>query len=91
MNKSDGVRSVVCRDKLAETTGRYVEKGAPLYVKGRLHYRSYRDSADQECCVVEVVAGDLQFLGRRGDRLAPASIPATRRGASRVRTGSTAS
>lgn len=68
--------SVVCWDKLAETTAQYVKKGDPLYVEGRLRYRSYQDGEGQERGVVEVVAGDVQFLGRRGDRPAPDAPPA---------------
>ena len=63
--------SVVCWEGLAETTSRYVKKGDPLYVEGRLQYRAYQDAEGQERGVVEVVASDVQFLGRRGDRPAP--------------------
>jgi single-strand DNA-binding protein len=31
--------TIVCWDKLAETTAEYVKKGDPLYVEGRLQYR----------------------------------------------------
>ena len=34
--------TVVCWDRLAETTAEYVKKGDPLYVEGRLQYRAYR-------------------------------------------------
>ena len=57
--------SVVCWDQLAETTATYVKKGDPLYVEGRLQYRSYQDEEGQARGVVEVVASDVQFLGRR--------------------------
>ena len=66
--------SVVCWDRLAETTAEYVKKGAPLYVEGRLQYRSFQDEEGKERGVCEVVADDVQFLGRRGDgRSAPES------------------
>ena len=57
--------SVVCWEKLAETTAAFVKKGDPLYVEGRLQYRSFQDADGQERGVVEVVAADVQFLGRR--------------------------
>ncbi len=60
--------SVVCWESLAETTSKYVKKGAPLYVEGRLQYRSYQDEEGKERGVAEVVASDVQFLGRRSDR-----------------------
>src|SRR5829696_9710818 len=59
--------SIVCWDGLAETTSKYVKTGDPLYVEGRLQYRSYQDSDGAERGVVEVVAADVQFLGRRPD------------------------
>jgi single-strand DNA-binding protein len=57
--------TVVCWDRLAETTAEYVKKGDPLYVEGRLQYRSYQDEEGKERGVAEVVADDVQFLGRR--------------------------
>jgi single-strand DNA-binding protein len=57
--------SVVCWDRLAETTAAYVKKGDPLYVEGRLQYRSYQDEEGKGRGVAEVVAADVQFLGRR--------------------------
>jgi single-strand DNA-binding protein len=57
--------TVVCWDRLAETTAEYVKKGDPLYVEGRLQYRSYQDEEGKERGACEVVADDVQFLGRR--------------------------
>src|SRR5215210_1618617 len=62
--------SIVCWDTLAETTSRYVKKGDPLYVEGRLAYRTYTDSDGQSRGAVEIVAGDLQFLSGRKDAAA---------------------
>jgi single-strand DNA-binding protein len=64
--------SVVCWDRLAETTAEYVKKGDPLYVEGRLQYRAYQDEEGKERGVAEIVADDVQFLssrstGSRGD------------------------
>ena len=82
--------AVVCWDTLAETTTTYVKKGDPLYVEGRLQYRSYQDEEGKERGVVEIVAADVQFLGRRatgpndpvpapagcrGDELEPDDVP----------------
>lgn len=57
--------AVVCWDRLAETTAEYVKKGDPLYVEGRIQYRAYQDAEGRERGVVEIVADDVQFLGRR--------------------------
>src|SRR5215217_2833667 len=59
--------SIVCWEGLAETTSKYVKKGDPLYIEGRLQYRSYQDSDGAERGVVEIVASDVQFLSRRKD------------------------
>ena len=57
--------TVVCWDQLAKTTATYVKKGDLLYVEGRLQYRSFQDKEGKERGVAEVVAGNVQFLGRR--------------------------
>lgn len=62
--------TIVCWDRLAETTAEYVKKGKPLYVEGRLEYRSYEDEEGKERGVCEIVASDVQFLGRLPSRSA---------------------
>src|SRR5215204_5825947 len=59
--------TVVCWDRLAETTAEYVKKGDPLYVEGRPQYRSYQDEEGKERGVAEIVADDVQFLSRRSN------------------------
>ena len=58
---------IVCWDSLAETASRYVKKGDPLYVEGRLAYRTYTASDGQIRGAVEIVASDVQFLSGRKD------------------------
>jgi len=67
--ESSQFHTVICWDKLAETTSRYVKKGEPLYVEGRLEYRSFQDEEGKDRGVVEIVASDVQFLGRRRDKV----------------------
>ena len=57
--------TVVCWDKLGETVGRYVNKGDPLYVEGRLQYRVFQDEEGRDRGIAEIVASDVQFLSRR--------------------------
>lgn len=57
--------TVICWDQLAETTGTYVKKGDPLYVEGRLEYRSFQDEEGKERGVCEIIASDVGFLSRR--------------------------
>jgi single-strand DNA-binding protein len=69
--------TVVCWEGLAETTSRYVKKGDPLYVEGRIQYRSFQDDEGKERGVVEIVASDVQFLGRRQDASLDETPPMT--------------
>lgn len=67
--------TVVCWEGLGETVARYVRKGDPLYVEGRLQYRTYQDAEGQERGVVEIVAADVQFLGKRAAAAPDADSP----------------
>jgi single-strand DNA-binding protein len=67
--------TVVCWDKLAETTSTYVTKGKPLYIEGRLDYREYTDSEGQTRRTTEIVASEVQFLGDRGATTVPDTAP----------------
>ncbi len=57
--------TIVCWESLAETTSTYVKKGDPIYVEGRLEYRSFQDEEGKPRGVCEIVASDVQFLGQR--------------------------
>src|SRR5215211_4347202 len=64
-NEETQFHAIVCWEGLAETTSTYVKKGDPLYVEGRLQYRTFQDEEGNERGIVEVVASDVQFLSRR--------------------------
>ncbi len=49
-----------------------MKKGDPLYVEGRLAYRTYTDSDGQARGTVEIVASEVQFLSGRKDAKADA-------------------
>jgi single-strand DNA-binding protein len=52
--------SVVCWDRLAETTAEYVKKGDPLYVEGRLPSHSFQGEEGKEPGACETVADAVQ-------------------------------
>jgi len=52
-------------ERLAEIAGEYVKKGRPIYVEGRLKYGKYTDQSGVERNTVDIVASELQLLGRR--------------------------
>jgi len=68
--------TVVCWEGLAETTSTYVKKGDPLYVEGRLQYRTFQDEEGKERGVAEIVARDVQFLRSRKAASAGEATPA---------------
>jgi single-strand DNA-binding protein len=56
---------VVFYGKSAETVQKFVKKGDPLYVEGRLDNRTWEDDKNQKHYVTEVIGHELQLLGRK--------------------------
>ncbi len=52
-------------DRLAEIVGEYVKKGQPIYVEGRIKYGKYTDQAGVEKNTVDIIATEMQLLGKR--------------------------
>jgi single-strand DNA-binding protein len=52
-------------DRLAEIAGEYVKKGQPIYVEGRLKYGKYTDKDGVEKNTVDIIATEMQLLGKR--------------------------
>ena len=59
-------------DRLAEIAGEYVKKGQPIYVEGRLKYGKYTDQAGVEKNTVDIIATEMQLLGKREGMGGPA-------------------
>jgi len=59
--------NVVVWRGLAKVVESYVKKGTQVYIEGKLRTRSYDDKDGNKRYVTEVVADNLQLLGRRGD------------------------
>lgn len=63
---------------LADTVEKYVRKGTQIYVEGRIQTRNYEDKTGNKRYVTEIVADNIQLLGRRQDAdgtAVPASGP----------------
>lgn len=58
---------IVAWDKLAEVMGEWLKKGSFIYIEGRLQTRSYEDTNGVKRYITEVVATDLEMLGRKGE------------------------
>ena len=50
--------------KPAEIAGQYLKKGSQVYIEGKLQTRKWQDKTGQDRYTTEVVATDLQMLGR---------------------------
>ena len=52
---------------LADFAERYIRKGSQIFVEGKIRTRSWDDKEGQKRYTTEVVADNLQLLGRRED------------------------
>lgn len=53
---------------LAEIAQRFVKKGTPLYIEGRISTRSFDDRDGNKRYITEIVASNMILLGRRPDQ-----------------------
>ena len=58
---------VVAWARLAEICGQYLQKGKQVYIEGRLQTREWEDKDGQKRYTTEIVAREMQMLGRPGD------------------------
>lgn len=55
---------VVAWARQAELCGEYLSKGSPVFVEGRLQSRSWETPDGQKRSALEIVAQNVQFLGK---------------------------
>ncbi len=72
VREADFIPIVVWRQQ-AETCARYLSKGRQCAVVGTIQTRSYDAQDGTKRYVTEVVADEVEFLGSREDRPAPAA------------------
>jgi single-strand DNA-binding protein len=58
---------IVAWGKLAEICQQYLKKGKQVYIEGRLQTRQWEDQQGQKRTSTEIVANNMQMLGRAGD------------------------
>ncbi|MBC7797904.1 MAG: single-stranded DNA-binding protein [Pyrinomonadaceae bacterium] len=51
----------------AEVAGKYLTKGSPVYIEGKLRMEEYTDKEGKARQSLEVLATDMQFIGSRGE------------------------
>ena len=86
--KKDGEKSeetlfvkVVVWGKQAESSAKYLSKGRPVFIEGRLQSRSWEDKDGQKRSAMEVVAERVQFLGTsQGSNSTMPSLPSEEKG-----------
>lgn len=59
--------NIIVWGKSGENCQKYLSKGRPVLVEGRLQNRSYETQDGQKRTVTEIVADNVQFLGGRSD------------------------
>jgi single-strand DNA-binding protein len=59
---------VVAFGKLAETCGKWLSKGRQVFVEGRIQTREWEDRDGIKRWSTDIVANDVRFLGRAGDK-----------------------
>ncbi|MCP4649342.1 MAG: single-stranded DNA-binding protein [PVC group bacterium] len=65
---------VVCWARLAQTCSEYLFKGRPVFVEGRLQSRSWQAQDGTKRNTIEVIAQNVQFLGK-GKTQDSSSVP----------------
>ncbi len=59
--------------QLADLAEKYIRRGSQIYVEGHIRTRSYNDQQGQKKYMTEIVADNVQLLGRRdGEGVQPA-------------------
>lgn len=58
--------NIVAWRRLAEICGEYLKKGRPVAVEGRLQIRSFKARSGEMVTMTEVVADNMQMLGKKG-------------------------
>lgn len=66
--------NIVCWRNTAELADKYIKKGTQLYIEGKLRTRSWEKDGEKRY-VTEIVADNIQLLGKKDSQSAPASAP----------------
>ncbi len=59
--------NIVAWRQLAEICGKYLHKGKQVYIEGKLQTRKWQDRDGNDKYTTEIVADQMQMLGRAGD------------------------
>jgi single-strand DNA-binding protein len=59
--------------KQAENASKYLAKGSPVYIEGRLRVEEWSDRDGKSRYTLDVQATDMQFISSRGDEMSGSS------------------
>ena len=59
--------NIVCYERTAENAEKYLSKGSPVYIEGRLKTRKWEDKEGVTKYTTEIICEQMQFLGKRED------------------------
>ncbi|UCE03242.1 MAG: single-stranded DNA-binding protein [Candidatus Latescibacterota bacterium] len=59
--------NIVAWGKLGEICGKFLKKGRPVFIEGRLQTRSWEDQSGNKRYTTEIVALNMQMIGRAGE------------------------
>lgn len=62
---------IVAWGRLAEICNEYLTKGSSVYIEGSIRTRSWEDKEGKTRYTTEIVARDMQMLGRRAAQSSP--------------------
>jgi single-strand DNA-binding protein len=57
--------NIVIWGKTAENAAKYLKKGSPVYLEGRISYGSYQDKDGVKKYTTDIVVSSMQFLGSK--------------------------
>jgi len=63
-NEQTEWHTVVCWRSLADITEKFLRKGSPIYVEGKLHTRNWEDKEGNKRHTTEIVADNIIILSR---------------------------
>ena len=64
--RTEGHRIVIF-GKLGEIASTYLKKGSQAYFEGKIKTNKWQDQEGNACYTTEIVASEMQMLGRRSD------------------------
>lgn len=67
--------NIVCWRRTAEIANEYLKKGSPVYIEGRIQYRSYEDKDGIKRYRTDILAQRMQLLASRGQAERPTPEP----------------